>query len=174
MERTIAIKKLKELEGVVLQELASQYEVTISGENGKINKGWAGHAIERHLGLPINSAQSPNFGSCELKSIPLKRLKNGYLSFKETMAITMIDPFNVKNTSFEDSHLLSKLRKMVIVAREAGVNTHAPSVIHSINVVDLNAELYTFVKSDYEIVQNTLLDSPKGFGCLTGKMGLYI
>jgi DNA mismatch repair protein MutH len=37
------------------------------------------------------------------------------------MAITMIDPVNVCQKSFEDSHLLAKLKKAVIVARTVGI-----------------------------------------------------
>ena len=33
------------------------------------------------------------------------------------MAITMIDPVNVLQKSFEESHLLAKLRKEVVCAR---------------------------------------------------------
>ena len=174
MERNEAIKKLKMLEGKVLQDLADQYEVTIYSESGKVNKGWAGHICERHLGLPINSAQSPNFGSWELKTIPLKKLRSGRLAFKETMAITMIDPYHVKNTPFEDSHLLSKLKKAVVVARVVGKHVDAPSVIHSVNTFDLSAELYEAVKSDYNIVREALLDPSRGFSALTGYMGTYV
>ena len=106
MERKEALIKLKELVGKELHELAHQYGVTIYHRNGKVNKGWAGHVFERHLGLPLNSAQSPNFGSWELKSIPLKYKKNGELTFKETMSLTMIDPVNVCQKEFSDSHLL--------------------------------------------------------------------
>jgi len=69
------------------------------------------------LGLPVNSAQSPKFGSWELKIVPLKRLASGNIVVKETMAITMIDPYNVANTPFEQSHLLAKLKKAVVCAR---------------------------------------------------------
>ncbi len=87
MERNDAIIKLKQLENVDLVSLARKYDVTIwKGE--KKNKGWAGHVLERYLGLPINSAQSPNFGSWELKIVPLKRLTDGTIAVKETMAIT--------------------------------------------------------------------------------------
>jgi len=116
MERDIAIKKLKELEGTDLVPLASKYAVTIWKKDKK-NKGWAGHVLERYLGLPINSAQSPNFGSWELKIVPLKKSVNGRITVKETMAITMIDPYNVANTPFEQSHLLAKLKKAVVCAR---------------------------------------------------------
>ena len=48
--------------GTDLRPLAERYGVTV-WKGDKKNKGWAGHVLERHLGLPINSAQSPNFGS---------------------------------------------------------------------------------------------------------------
>lgn len=105
MDRQEAFEKLRQLVGKELHELAKEYGVTIY-RNGKVNKGWAGHVFERYLELPINSAQSPNFGSWELKSIPLRYKKDGTLTFKETMAITMIDPINVLQMEFEESHLL--------------------------------------------------------------------
>jgi len=120
MERTEAVLKLQQLVGKELHQLANEYSVTIY-RNGKVNRGWAGHVFERFLELPINSAQSPNFGSWELKSIPLKTLKNGSLSFKETMAVTMIDPVNVCQKEFEDSHLLAKLKKLLLLQEQLAV-----------------------------------------------------
>ncbi len=173
MERNEAIIKLQQLIGKELHELAKQLGVTIY-HNGKVNKGWAGHVFERYLELPINSAQSPNFGSWELKSIPLKYKKNGELTFKETMAITMIDPINVCQKEFKDSHLLAKLKKAVVVARIVGKTIDEPSYIHSITEFNLHGALFDLVKNDYDLVRNTLLDPNKGFNFLTGKMGYYI
>ncbi len=116
MERAEAIDRLRRIIGQDLRRLADDYGITVFRE-GRKNKGWAGHVIERFLGLPLSSAQAPNFGSWELKMCSLKRLQDGSLSVKETMAITMIDPYNVENTEFENSHLLAKLRKAVIAAR---------------------------------------------------------
>jgi DNA mismatch repair protein MutH len=173
MERKEAIKRLKTLIGKELHELAKTYDVTIY-QNGRVNKGWAGHVFERFLELPINSAQSPNFGSWELKSIPIKTLKSGKLSFKETMAITMIDPVNVCQKEFEDSHLLAKLKKAVVVARTVGSHVDEPTYIYDVVEFDLSGELYEAVKADYNLVRNTLLDPKLGFSALTGKMGVYI
>jgi len=173
MERKEAIERLKKLVGKELHELAHEYNVTIY-RNGRVNKGWAGHVFERHLELPLNSAQSPNFGSWELKSIPLKYKKNGKLTFKETMAITMIDPVIVYQKEFRDSHLLAKLRKAVVIARTVGNSIDEPSYIHSVVEFDLQGELYNAVKADYDLVRQTLFDTQKGFDSLTGKMGLYI
>lgn len=173
MERKEAIEKLKKLVGKELHELAHEYSVTIY-RNGRVNKGWAGHVFERYLKLPLNSAQSPNFGSWELKSIPLKYKKNGKLTFKETMAITMIDPVNVCQKEFRDSHLLAKLRKAIVIARIVGDSIDEPSYIHSVVEFDLQGELYNAVKADYDLVRQTLFNPQKGFSSLTGKMGLYI
>jgi len=173
MERVEAVEKLKLLVGKELHELAKEYDVTIY-KNGRVNKGWAGHLFERYLELPLNSAQSPNFGSWELKSIPLKKLKNGKWTPKETMAITMIDPVNVKQKEFKDSHLLSKLKKAVIVVRTVGDSVDEPSYIHSILEFNLSGELYRIIENDYNLVRDTLLNNENGFEMLTGKMGKYI
>ena len=173
MERKKAVKKLKKLVGKELHELAKKYGVTIYNK-GKVNKGWAGHVFERHLEIPLNTGQAPNFGSWELKSIPLKYKKSGELTFKETMAITMIDPVNVCQKKFEDSHLLAKLRKAIVVARIVGKTVDDSSYIHSIVEFDLYGELYNAVKADYDLVRQTLLNPRKGFNALTGRMGYYI
>lgn len=136
MERQEALEKLKLLIGQDLHVLAERYQVTVCADNGKVNKGWAGHVCERYLGLPLNSSRSPDFGSWELKSIPLKTLKNGQIAFKETMAITMIDQTEVINKPFEQSHLYAKLRKAICVARIVGNDYSKPSIVHSVTTLD--------------------------------------
>lgn len=71
MEREVALKRLNTLVGVDLRPMADRYDITV-WRDGRKNKGWAGHTIERFLGLPLNSAQSPNFGSWELKVYPAR------------------------------------------------------------------------------------------------------
>jgi DNA mismatch repair protein MutH len=172
LERQEAIEKITTLIGGDLRTLADKYAVTVF-KLGKKNKGWAGHVIERHLGLPINSSQSPNFGSWELKTISLKHLRSGELTVKETMAITMIDPYNVERTEFEDSHLLTKLEKLVIAARVWENQAETSSVLYSVKTFDLdNPEIYKQVKEDYNLVRNTIIEH--GFSALTGRMGIFI
>lgn len=172
MERDDAIIKLKQLENVDLVPLAHKYDVTIwKGE--KKNKGWAGHVLERYLGLPINSAQSPNFGSWELKIVPLKRLADGTMAVKETMAITMIDPFNVKATPFEESHLLAKLKKAVICARLFESQEEKRSVLVRVSAFNLDdRSVYEQVKRDYEETRSCIIN--RGFDHLTGAMGVLV
>lgn len=143
MERQEAINKLKQIKDKDLHELAKQYDITVFSSSGKVNKGWAGHVCERYLGLPINSSQSPNFGSWELKVIP-----------------------------FEQSHLLAKLKKAVILARIVGKNYSEPTFIHSVTGIDLKGELYDAVRDDYELIRECIKND--GFSSLTGHMGKYI
>jgi len=172
MERNDAVRKIQEIVGKDLRKLADVYGITVFRE-GRKNKGWAGHVIERFLGLPLSSAQSPNFGSWELKVCSLKRLRSGSLTVKETMAITMIDPYNVAKTEFENSHLLGKLRKAVIVARIWMSQEEEESLLHSVVTFDLDdQEVYEQIREDYNLVRDTIID--KGFEVLTGKMGVYI
>jgi len=172
MEREEAVKKIQELIGKDLRKLADDYEITVFRE-GRKNKGWAGHVIERFLGLPLSSAQAPNFGSWELKVCSLKHLKSGALTIKETMAITMIDPYNVANTEFENSHLLAKMRKAVIAARIWNSQQEEFSILHSVVTFDLgNSEVYNQVRDDYNVARNAIISD--GLEGLKSEMGEYI
>ena len=172
MERHEAVQRLKTLVGQDIRPLADRCEITV-WKGDKINKGWAGHTLEHFLGLPINSAQSPNFGSWELKLVPLKRLKSGEIVPKETMAITMIDPVNVREKPFEDSHLFSKLKKAVVCARMFESQAEESSILVQVATFDLaDPETYAQVKQDYEEVRETI--RTRGFDALTGKMGVLV
>jgi len=172
MEREEAVKKIQNLIGKDLRKLADEYGITVFRE-GKKNKGWAGHVIERFLGLPLSSAQAPNFGSWELKMCSLKYLKNGSLTVKETMAITMIDPYNVANTEFENSHLLTKLRKAVIAARIWISKQEESSMLHSVVTFDIgNSKVYNQVRDDYNVARNAIISG--GLDGLKSEMGKYI
>ncbi|RMG82911.1 MAG: hypothetical protein D6712_13905 [Chloroflexi bacterium] len=175
MDRKEALQQLNQLINQDLFTLAQQYGVTVWKETERgqrQNKGWAGHVIERFLGLPLNSAQSPNFGSWELKVVPLKYLQSGRLVAKETMAITMIDPVEVMNTPFEESHVYRKLRRAVVVARIDEGRGAQQSLVYNVSSFDLNDAVFEQVKADYEEVQHVL--RTRGFDYLTGRMGMLI
>lgn len=172
MERAEAVSKLERLKGVDLVPLASKYQVTMWKE-GKLNKGWAGHVLERYLGLPLNSSQSPNFGSWELKLVPLKKLQKGEIAPKETMAITMIDPVHVVANPFETSHLLAKLRKAVVCARMFESKAEKKSILVQVATFDLDdPDVFDVIKADYEDTRTMI--NAKGFDCLTGRMGKLV
>ena len=176
LNREDAILKLKELINQDLRPLASKFGVTVfkDGKNHEgRNKGWAGQVLERHLGLGISNAQAPNGGRWELKMVSLKTLKSGKITPKETMQVTMINPEQVKNTEFENSHLLNKLKEVIICARLYNDINETKSLLVSVGKFDLgNKELYEQVKKDYDLVKNAL--NTKGFSALTGAMGAYV
>ena len=172
MERQEALLRLSKLIGKDLRLFADRYEVTVFRQ-GRPNKGWAGHVLERHLNLPINSSQAPNFGLWELKIVPLKYLQSGNLTVKETMSITMIDPYNVESTEFEDSHLLAKLSKLIVAARIWESREERQSILYTVTTFDLDdPEIRNQVKADYNLVRETIRTT--GFSTLTGRMGMYI
>ncbi|MCY4575996.1 MAG: MvaI/BcnI family restriction endonuclease [Chloroflexi bacterium] len=172
MEKALAVEKLQGLVGKDLRRLADDYSVTV-WKGDKLNKGWAGHTIERHLGLPINSSKDPNLGGWELKLTSLKRNTDGVLVLKETMAITMIDPYEVARKEFSDSHLFTKLRKIVAVARVYESKMEQRSVCELVHAFDLEeTDLYEQVARDYEDIRQTIIN--KGFTALSGKMGVFI
>lgn len=172
MERDDAIHRLQSLVGRDLVDVARENGVPIR-RNGNINKGWAGQTVERHLGLPINSSRSPNLGTWELKLVSLKLLKNGNLTVKETMQITMIDPVEVVAKDFMDSHLYNKLRKIIAVSRVWESSEETSSICHNVNAFELDdTKLFQKVAEDYEAIRRAIRD--KGFEKLTGRMGKFV
>jgi len=176
LNREEALVKLKELVGKDLRPLASQYGVTVFTNEARHtgrNKGWAGQVLERHIGLGVSNMQAPNGGHWELKMVSLKKLRNGKITPKETMQITMINPEQVKDTPFEASHLLAKLREMIICARLYNDINETRSILASVGEFNLeDEELYKQVKEDYDLVRDAL--NTRGFDALTGAMGVYV
>jgi len=172
MERAEALRRLRVLVGTDLRSLATRFGVTV-WKNEKKNKGWAGHVLERYLGLPMNSSQAPDFGSWELKVIPVRMLGGGIVKVKETMAITMIDPMDVLANEFKQSHLYAKLRKLIVVSRTFANVQESSSLVHAAVQFDLDdPALYAAIKSDYDLVRRII--RTKGHAELTGKMGYCV
>lgn len=172
MQRKEAIIKIQTLVGKDLRPLADSYGVTVWKEDKK-NKGWAGHVIERYLGLPLNSSRAPNFGSWELKVVPLKLNRKKELIVKETMAITMLDPVEVQAKEFEESHLFNKLQKMLVVSRVFESQAETSSLLHAVASFDLdNPFVYSQIKKDYELIRQTIIKD--GFHSLSGRIGILV
>ena len=172
LPRIEALRRIKLLSGKDLRPMASEYGITV-WKNGKKNKGWAGQVIEHYLGLPQNSLQAPDFGSWELKVVPLSRAADGTLRVKESMAITMIEPAEVVADKFEDSHLYDKLRSMIVVARIFENVQDTSSLLHSAAEFDLdNPSIRKQVEDDYEAIREVI--RTRGVDALTGDTGKYV
>jgi DNA mismatch repair endonuclease MutH len=172
LPRAEALRRLRLLSGKDLRPLADQFGVTV-WKNGHKNKGWAGQVIEQYLGLPQNSLQAPDFGSWELKVVPLVRAADGAVRVKESMAITMIEAAEVVANRFEDSHLYDKLRSMIVVARIFENVADTSSLLHSAAEFDLdNPAIRKQVEDDYEAIRELIRIS--GVDKLTGDTGKYV
>ena len=172
LPRAEALRRIQLLTGKDLRPLADQYGVTV-WKNGHKNKGWAGQVVEQYLGLPQNSLQAPDFGSWELKVVPLTRAADGTLRVKESMAVTMIEPVEVLASGFADSHLYDKLRSLIVVARVFENVADTSSILHSAAEFDLdNPAIRRQVEADYEAIRDVIRS--QGFDALTGDTGKYV
>lgn len=170
--RTIALKNLKKYVGQDLRKLALKHGIT-TYETGKQNKGWKGLVLERLAGLETNVSKAPNGLSYELKSVAFHKVK-GDLVPKETMAITMINPEELKAHAFFESHCWAKLKAIVFCAVEwNGTNSEEAKLLKvaSLDFAE-DDELIKEIKADYDFIRNKL--TTQGFEALTGKDGKWI
>jgi DNA mismatch repair protein MutH len=172
LDRKEAVRRINLLAGKDLRPLADEYRIPV-WKNGHENKGWAGLVIEHYLGLPQNSRQAPDFGTWELKVVPLRGDADGNLRIKESMAITMLEPAEVLANKFEDSHLYDKLRSMVVVSRVYESSQELRSVLHAAAEFDLDdAKIYEQVKDDYEAIRAQI--RLRGIDSVTGDLGKLV
>lgn len=172
LTRPEALRRIRLLSGKDLRPLADQYGITV-WKNGHKNKGWAGQVIEHYLGLPQNSLQAPDFGTWELKVVPVIPGLEGTVLVKESMAITMIEPAEVVASKFTDSHLYDKLRSMIVVARIFQDVQETSAYLHSAAEFDLdNPAIRNQVEADYEAIREII--RTRGVEALTGDTGKYV
>lgn len=172
LPREQALRHLADLVGRDLRALAPLYGVTFE-RAGQRNKGWAGHVVERYLGLPPDALQRPDFGDWELKVVPLFERADGHVVPRETMAVTMFNEADLEAQAFEDSHLWHKLRRLVVVARLYLGPEEPRSTVLAAAPFDLNdPALIEAIRADYEEVRWAA--RTHGPAALTGRIGTWI
>jgi DNA mismatch repair protein MutH len=132
------------------------------------NKGLPGLFIEEIVGIP----HTPNCLDCvdgELKLFPLKRLKNGTLAPKETIAVTMLQPESLRTIPFTDSNVFRKLSRCLYIPYLRDEET---IVLHNPYILDLskNAEIQTQLEADYNEIASKYITENK----MTGSIGRYL
>jgi len=170
--RATAIKNLKRYIDQDLAKLAENYGVT-TYKNGKQNKGWKGLVLEKLAGLETNVSKAPNGLSYELKSVAFHYVK-GKLEPKETMAITMINPQELKEDDFFKSHCWAKLKSIVFCAVMWNGRNSKKSELLKVESLDFleDDDLIKEIKADYDFIREKLIKH--GFDSLTGKDGKWI
>ena len=85
----------------------------------------------------------------------------------------MIDAVEVAEKKFEDSHLFTKMQKMLVVSRIFEDKVEERSLLHGVSSFNLDdPEVYRKVRSDYDSVRDAIVRY--GFDTLTGAMGELI
>jgi len=170
--RAIAIKNLKKYVGQDLRKLALDHGIT-TYETGKQNKGWKGLVLERLAGLQTNISKAPNGLTYELKSVAFRYVGKELVP-KETMAITMINPAELKAHSFFESHVWAKLKTIVFCAVMWHGKNSGKAELLKVTSLDFSEtdELIQEIKADYDFIRRKLIT--KGFKSLTGKDGKWI
>lgn len=171
--RHTAIKNLQKYINKDLSVYAKQFGITIY-KNGKLNKGWKGKVLEKLAGLEGDNKQAPNGLGFELKSTSYKKLKNGNIVPKETMAITMINTATLEETSFFKSHCWDKLKMIVFCAVMWHKEDKSKAELLGIESFDLldDERLIKEIEQDYEFIRSKLIS--QGFKSLTGADGKWI
>lgn len=173
MEKADAMVALYDLIGKDLRQVAADNDITVWTVNGKMNKGWAGHAVERYLGLPLNSSRSPNLGNWELKVIPMVATTDMTYKPKETMSIGMVDEFEVRRQGFYDSHLYTKLRRLIIVTRHRIDAAESSSPVLGVYEFEFDGRpLLEDVRNDYEDIREVIRE--RGIAELHSDIGKYV
>ncbi len=170
--RAVAIKNLNKYIGQDLRKIAKGLDIT-TYETGKQNKGWKGLVLERLAGLQTNVSKAPNGLNYELKSVAFYRVANKLVP-KETMAITMINPEELKTHTFFESHCWAKLKSIIFCAvMWHGRNSESAELLKvaSLDFAE-DDELIKEIKNDYDFIREKLIK--RGFGSLTGKDGKWI
>lgn len=131
-----------------------------SHEN-KNRKGGLGELIEEcFFHYKCNNDSKPDFDQAgvELKVSPYKINKNGSLSAKERLIITMINYNEVINQEFYDSHLWSKSRLILLIyyLYEKEIKNRLDYKINYSKLFSPPEEDLKIIKSDYETILNKI------------------
>jgi len=134
------------------------------------NKGLPGYFLEDLLGIP-HTSNCLDCSDGELKLFPVKKLKNGTLVPKETIAVTMLSTDELRHNEFTVSKCYKKLTRMLVVPYFR--NGDNIQFLQS-TIVDRHAEefldLYTTIENDYNTIRQQYIEH----GILHSKTGLIL
>jgi DNA mismatch repair protein MutH len=155
MKKDDALRKLNRLVGDDLAFWSKQYGGRCSIlHNGNLNKGWAGNTVETWCGLKLNNEQRPDCDDGELKAIKCRFGKRQDLVSGGTICIGGMGdqktrtPFN-PNVQFENSHLLEKLKSLILVAWVGDHKEERNCIVHRVISFDADSDFLRQVKEDY-------------------------
>ena len=152
---------------VIREKLASIVGTQILCPKSK-NKGAAGHLLEDTLGIP-RSSECLDCEDGEIKAFPLKKLKNGTFTPKETVAITMLCQNSLRSHDFLASKCYQKMRRMLMIPyfrNGDSVTFFEPTLIE----FDKCPEMLEKIRADYDLIRSDFIERDK----LQSRTGAYL
>ncbi|OGX05667.1 MAG: hypothetical protein A2Z88_10880, partial [Omnitrophica WOR_2 bacterium GWA2_47_8] len=139
--------------------LSSQERTEISKVFGKRGKGYFGNLIEKYyFGISPNSSSSPDFPQAgqtgvELKTVPLKELKDGSYTRKERLVLGIINYKEIVTESWESSSFLKK-NSLLLVIFYLWVKNILPIdyVIKIVNLWECSGDDLRIIRQDWEYI----------------------
>ena len=158
------------------QTIASIYEKILPLVNKEYtlpvtaNKGLPGIFLEDLLGIP-HTSNCLDCSDGELKLFPVKKLKNGELVPKETIAITMLSKDELTANDFNASKCCKKMSRMMIVPY---YRTGDSICYMSPTIIDRSSsdftEIYNIFEADYNAIRQNFLEN----GILESNTGTFL
>lgn len=137
-----------------LRIIGKEYRLPITA-----NKGLPGTFLETLLDIP-HTSNCLDCSDGELKLFPVKKLKNGKLVPKETIAVTMLSTDELRTNAFRMSKCYKKMSRMLIVPYYRtgdDIRFMNPRIVES-GSVDFE-ELYNTLESDYEQIRKNYIEN---------------
>lgn len=125
-------------------------------------KGSFGQKLEKYyFGYEPNSVAEPDFDevSVELKSSPLKTLKNGEIRSKERLVLNIINYLKVHGEGFSNSSFWTKNQKLLLVfyLYEKG-KLDIDFIIKLVDLWEYPKDDVLIIKQDWETIKQKILD----------------
>ncbi|WP_353119140.1 Sau3AI family type II restriction endonuclease [Myroides odoratus] len=164
-DRQSILSYAKKLQGKslnnILYDLRGEKKVLAENEVEYKGKGGFGQHLEKEFFLyePNNDA-GPDFpeAGLELKSAPLKSLKNGTVSSKERLVLNIINYIEVvKEEHFLESSFFKKNAALLLVfyLHESGVPLH-DLVVHLVDIWELVGEDLVMIERDWNTINGKI------------------
>jgi DNA mismatch repair protein MutH len=125
-------------------------------------KGNFGQVLEKfYFGYEPNSNSEPDFKEVgmELKSSPLKSLRNKEYRSKERMVLNLINYMEVANQSFEESDFWKKNRNILLVFYlhhvESDILDYIIKLVEEWDFPDTDLQI---IKNDWELIKQKIVD----------------
>lgn len=164
-DRQSILSYAKRLQGKTLREalldLRDKKNLVAEDEVEYKGKGGFGQHLEKEFFMyEPNSDAGPDFpeAELELKSSPLKKLKNGTLSSKERLVLNIINYIDVvREENFSESSFFKKNAALLLVfyLHQSGVPVH-DLVVHLVDIWELVGEDLVMIERDWNTINEKI------------------